>query len=64
MLNRNNKLTISRGLRGVTMLENLVALLILSIGLLGLAGLQACALSLCNKPAIWPIEFVPIRKAL
>lgn len=44
MLNRNNKLTISRGLRGVTMLENLVALLILSIGLLGLAGLQASTL--------------------
>jgi len=30
--------------RGITMIENLVALLILSIGLLGLAGLQAATL--------------------
>jgi len=30
--------------RGITMIENLIALLILSIGLLGLAGLQAATL--------------------
>lgn len=44
MLKHLQQQTIGFHLHGVTMMENLVALLILSVGLLGLAGLQAATL--------------------
>ncbi len=40
----NKRINIISQSRGITMIENLVALLVISIGLLGLAGLQASTL--------------------
>lgn len=40
----HSQLPLIQKLRGITMVENLVALLVLSVGLLGLAGLQASTL--------------------